>query len=330
MSKIAVFLPKQEMIETAKRIIAEENVDVSILKPISSADSVAEARTAVEQGSEIIVARGRQASYIKKYLNVPLVEIRLSAQELGRIVAKAIRLSGKETPNIAIISFENMLADTSYFEEIFNISLRVYGMDSIEDAVRLMDQAVREQADVILGGDTVCALARQRQIPALFLEAREDSIRDAIRIAKKMSYSAELEKQHMAQFETVLDTSFNGIIKCNAKQEITIVNHMVESLLEKKENQLVGKRLCEMVTDLDEGEIKNVLSGERDIYTTSIHFKQMPIMVSAAPIQYDDEIVGLIVSFYKLNTSKNKDAEGYRDMFLRGYVAQSSFSDIQT
>lgn len=74
----------------------------------------------------------------------------------------------------------------------------------------------------------------------MFIESTEDSIRNALRMAKKMSFTAEIEKNHIAQFETVLDTSFNGIIKINEDREIIIVNKMVEELLRKTDEELKG------------------------------------------------------------------------------------------
>lgn len=72
MSKIAVLLPRECMLEQARRVIREEHMDIDMLKVIKTADSVYEARNAVENGAGIIVARGVQASFIKTYLNVPL------------------------------------------------------------------------------------------------------------------------------------------------------------------------------------------------------------------------------------------------------------------
>ena len=66
MSKIAVLLPKEYMLEQARKVIQEKNADIDILKVIKTSDSVYEARKAMEQGAGIIVARGVQAAYIRE------------------------------------------------------------------------------------------------------------------------------------------------------------------------------------------------------------------------------------------------------------------------
>ena len=67
MSKIAVLLPKEYMLEQARKVIQEKNADIDILKVIKTSDSVYEARKAMEQGAGIIVARGVQAAYCLLY-----------------------------------------------------------------------------------------------------------------------------------------------------------------------------------------------------------------------------------------------------------------------
>ena len=47
MSKIAVLLPKEYMLEQARKVIQEKNADIDILKVIKTSDSVYEARKAM-------------------------------------------------------------------------------------------------------------------------------------------------------------------------------------------------------------------------------------------------------------------------------------------
>ena len=53
-------------------------------------------------------------------------------------------------------------------------------------------------------------------------------------------------------------------------------------------------------------------------------------MAMIAPIQYDNQITGAILSLQKLadNSKKTKDIQG--DMLLHGFAAQTKFEDIQT
>ena len=91
MANIAVFLPRQTILEYAQKVIAEDRIDVQILKVVDNASAVPEAQAAIEAGVQIIVARGLQATLIKKHTSVPVVEMPMTTQEIGLMILKAKR-----------------------------------------------------------------------------------------------------------------------------------------------------------------------------------------------------------------------------------------------
>ena len=134
MVKIGMLLPEERMVEPARKIIEENHLDVVYLEAVHTVDAVNKARIAVETGAHILVARGYQAKLIKEYTNIPVVEIRFHAQEIGLLIQKAKTILKKEHPHIALIAFENMLCDMSYMEQLFDIRLDVIYLKRIEEA----------------------------------------------------------------------------------------------------------------------------------------------------------------------------------------------------
>ena len=290
MVKIGMLLPEERMVEPARKIIEENHLDVVYLEAVHTVDAVNKARIAVEAGAHILVARGYQAKLIKEYTNIPVVEIRFHAQEIGLLIQKAKTILKKEHPHIALIAFENMLCDMSYMEQLFDIRLDVIYLKRIEEAESIIAD-FEERPDLIIGGEGTCRAAETMGYSTLFYQSTEESLKEALLAAKNASYAAESEKRNTAQFETVLDTSFNGI----------------DSLL-----------------------IENILSGKSESYSTSVSVRKKTWMAMIAPIQYDNQITGAILSLQKLadNSKKTKDIQG--DMLLHGFAAQTKFEDIQT
>ena len=89
MVKIGMLLPETDMVPMAEKVVKDMNVEIACLKAISSVDVVNEARLAVEAGAKIVIARGYQAKMIKQYTNIPLIEMKLHAQEIGLLLQKA-------------------------------------------------------------------------------------------------------------------------------------------------------------------------------------------------------------------------------------------------
>lgn len=330
MSKIAILLPKEYMLEQARNVIREDELDIDILKVIKTSDSVYEARQAVEQGAEVVLARGVQAAFIRQYTNIPVAELTLTGQEIGLMIASAKKkVPDKKCPQIALIGFKNMFSDTTYADELFDIRLKFYDITAIEQAAEKVDLAIQEGADVLIGGDTVNALAAQKGIPAQFIDSTEESIRSAIGVAKKMILTAEAEKNFTAQFETVLDNSYNGILEIDENKEIMIVNRAGEELFHKKASQLEGTALEKVIPELEQRYIDDVLSGKRDSFMTSVYVAGVPMMLTAAPIQYENKIRGAIISLYRNASVRKNDADELHSYYLKGYVAHAHFSDIR-
>lgn len=330
MSKIAVLLPKEYMLEQARKVIQEKNADINILKVIKTSDSVYEARKAMEQGAGIIVARGVQAAYIREYTNIPVAEIILTGQEIALMVAAAKKIiPEKKHPQIALIGFESMFSDTSYFDELFGITLKTYFMKSIEQAAEKVELAIAEGADVLLGGDTVNSLASQRNFPSCFINSTEESIRSALAMAEHMALSAETEKTYAAQFETVLDNANNGIFEIDEKRKITIINRTVEELLKKSAEKVKGEALESFFPELDIKYVNDVLEGRRDMFTTSTYLAGIPMMITVAPVQYEEKICGAIISCYRYISAQKSSTDELHSHYLKGYVAKARFSDMR-
>ena len=318
------------MLEQARNVIREDELDIDILKVIKTSDSVYEARQAVEQGAEVVLARGVQAAFIRQYTNIPVAELTLTGQEIGLMIASAKKkVPDKKCPQIALIGFKNMFSDTTYADELFDIRLKFYDITAIEQAAEKVNLAIQEGADVLIGGDTVNALAAQKGIPAQFIDSTEESIRSAIGVAKKMILTAEAEKNFTAQFETVLDNSYNGILEIDENKEIMIVNRAGEELFHKKASQLEGTALEKVIPELEQRYIDDVLSGKRDSFMTSVYVAGVPMMLTAAPIQYENKIRGAIISLYRNASVRKNDADELHSYYLKGYVAHAHFSDIR-
>lgn len=228
MSGIALFVPREEMVGYAHKILQSEDFGIQEIRRIETSQAVREAQEAQKRGINIIIARGYQASLIKKHTDIPVVEIALTGQEMGLLITRAKQLVEKENPVIAVVGPSNMFCDMTYFDQIFQVQVKPY-LATDADALNLcVSQAIYEGPDIIIGGDTAIAAAAKAKIPALFMDSTEDSLREAFKVAKKLKYVRETEKQNVAQMDILLDYSFSGIIKMDSVGTVLVVNHSME------------------------------------------------------------------------------------------------------
>lgn len=330
MVKIGMLLPEADMVPMAEKVVKDMNVEIACLKAISSVDVVNEARLAVEAGAKIVIARGYQAKMIKQYTNIPLIEMKLHAQEIGLLLQKAKLMVKKEHPVIALIAFDNMLCDVSYMEELFGVTLKVAVMKRSEETPGILDKMEAYHPDLVIGGEITCNEAERRGYLTLFYRATEESIKEALESARAMAFATEIEKQNTAQFETVLDTSFNGIVKVNMDGNIIVVNKLVEKLIGKEKEDVVGCALAEVFPQIDMDLVGRILKGESENLSTSISLGNKAFMLLMAPIEYDEVINGAIITLHQIADGARGAKRESNKMLLHGFSAKTDFGSIYT
>lgn len=251
MEQIGILLPRQTILEFAENVLKKEGIEVQILKVVENANAVVEAQEALAAGVRIIIARGLQATLIKENTNIPVVEMPVTIREIGMMILKAKRMLKKEHPLIGIVAFKNMFDSLDHLEELFDCGLRFYELKALEETRRKVSQAVADGVDLIIGGVKANQTAFEIGFPSLFIETGEESIRSALGLAIHMIDLAKMEKQNEAQIETLLDTSFSGIIKINAYKEIVTVNRVIEQLMGKPASEVVGFPIDKVIRGID-------------------------------------------------------------------------------
>lgn len=328
MTKIAILLPRQTILEYTQKVLQEKNLTVPILKVVDNTSAAAEAHAAKEAGCQIIIARGLQALMIKEQTNIPVVEMTMSTQEVGLMIQKAKRVLKKEHPVIGIIGFANMFGNMEYLEEIFEFSLKLYPISSLEDVSDTIHRAISEGVELVIGGLNVTQTAFEIGFPCLFIETREDSIRYALDLAEKMGEVLDAERHNNSQLETIFDASFNGIVKINACGEIVAVNRMIENLLKKKAETVIGFPIENIFSGLDAENMKRILNGTDQVYSSSIYMENALFMIMGAPIQYDGNYIGAILTFHKVRSAETPKSEKIHENIRNGYVAHHDFNEI--
>lgn len=328
MSGIALFVPNEEMFEQAQEILKEKEHHVVIVKKITTEEAVTEAQKAISEGVNIIVARGRQAVEIRHHTNVAVAEIMMTAQELGLLVMRAKDIVGKECPRIGIFGWGDMLCDTTYFNELYHVDLRRYILKDKNEWRNTIEQAVGDELDIIIGGEAALEGGRQAGIPGIYMASTGEALRLALKNAESLYYMSEIEQHNYAQFSTILDSSFNGIIKAGVSGKVLVMNRAMEQILDCTQEEAMGQPVIKLLPGLDEAVVRQVLGGELDNYSTFLTIREQSVVLSVESIVVGKRVDGAILSCSRLKRLDMKGADVGTEQYLRGYVAYGTFDDI--
>lgn len=309
MGKIALLVSREEMIYQAHNILQEKNHEIGEMRVIKTEDAVSEARQSIANGASIIIARGLQASLIKQYTDIPVVEIVITAQEMALLVSRAKQILKKDNPVLGVVGFKNMFCDMSYFDIIYGIEMRTYFAekgDLLEDMAR---QAVRDEVDLIIGGDTAVGIAGGAGIPSLFLSNTEDSMRNALSMAESVDYAMGVEKRNAAQIETLLDYSFNGVARLDASGSIVDINPTMEDILEKKKEEVLLRSAGEVFPELLGEPFRQVLEYGKESYSLFMEISRTSVFAIVAPVVIEKKVEGAILTCHRMKRRQHKGLE---------------------
>lgn len=330
MGKIVLLVPREEMLYLAHNILQEKKYAIAQMRVIQTENTVVEARNSIAAGADIIIARGLQASIIKQYTDVPVVEIVATAQEMALLVVKARQIVKKARPIIAVVGFRNMFCDMTYFETIYDIKLRTYFAANGSGLKEKAMEAVEDGADLMIGGDIAVETAKEADIPSLFLSITEDSLRTAFSMAESLDFAMGAEKRSNAQIETLLDYSFNGVVNMNRKGVITTVNPVMRDILGADGEQVAGRHITQVFSDIDRDKLSQVLEGKEESYSSFMRAGTTSIFAILAPVRVGNETEGAILTCHKVKQQSRGERRPERDGANRvqGLIARRSFSSI--
>lgn len=331
MGKIVLLVPREEMLYLAHNILQEKKYAIAQMRVIQTENTVVEARNSIAAGADIIIARGLQASLIKQYTDVPVVEIVATAQEMALLVVKARQIVKKARPIIAVVGFQNMFCDMTYFETIYDIKLRTYFAANGSGLKEKAMEAVEDGADLMIGGDIAVETAKEADIPSLFLSITEDSLRTAFSMAESLDFAMGAEKRSTAQIETLLDYSFNGVVNMDRKGVITTVNPVMRDILGADGEQVAGRHITQVFSDIDRDKLSQVLEGKEESYSSFMQAGKTSIFAILAPVRVGNETEGAILTCHKVKQQSRSERRPQRDGANRvqGLIARRNFSSIR-
>ena len=81
---------------------------------------------------------------------------------------------------------------------------------------------------------------------------------------------------------------------------IIVVNKLVEKLIGKEKEDVVGCALAEVFPQIDMDLVGRILKGESENLSTSISLGNKAFMLLMAPIEYDEVINGAIITLHQI------------------------------
>lgn len=331
MTKAAILLPYPADHEHIAKITKEFSSLEIIRIEHAHTDEVARISAELQDsGCELIVSRGVLAQLFRENVAIPLVEMRVSTQELGVVIRNLKKTIGKKCPSIAIVGYKNMFGNTDHYEDLFDIRLRKYLVDSRDEIRDCVEEAVQDGCDAVIGGDTACRKAEELGIIRSSIPTGMESLKNALQIASMVSYAIELSKRNNAEIDVMLNNTFTGIMQVDHEGVIRRINRSGNDFLERYLGEAVGKRIQQAIPSLRRKLLDDALVEGKETYSIYVNSRNMEIFVNIAPIRIDSKIQGAVLTFQEGRRIIEMDTKLHKELYQRGFIARFTVDRLYT
>ena len=333
MAKLAVLVPHRDMIELAERVFdGYPQLQRFTVEHVRTEDAARRARELEVDGCDIIMARGLHSTLIKRAVRLPLVEIRSSAVELGRLMLEIREELKADCPRIAVVGFANMLCDMEQFDRLFRIQCRIYKVEpelSPEAALRAaVKDAAAEGCRGVIGGNVACREAEALGLCTRFIPSGWESMRNAFDIAKHIGYAIDLEKRNRAEITTMLDNTHSGILRLDAGGKVLQANANAFNMLNLSPKELLGESLLQVVPRLDPKALNQALTEGQETYSVQTVKDRRELIINISPILLEGAIDGAIMTVQEGHKVMEMSGELRHELYIRGHMARWRFEHL--
>ena len=329
MNKLLVVMPNRLLYDTAVDIVNKAGIDAEVIETTS--DQVLEdVQLAMEGCTGLLIARGNQAQILKRANDYPVVEIIFSGQEMAHFINEACRQIDHPRPSIAFVGFHHMYSDIASLSKLANADVSIYYAGNSAQVIPTVDRAVAEGAEVIIGSENACRHATSIGIRTVFVDGSSECIRDALRRALFAMNAMQLEQRKTAEFTSLLDYSFDAILKLNIEGVIEIANFVAEKAFGCAAADLIGKRFTELPRLELSDDVYDALVQCKSLYSHVVRIRDERYLMNIACIDAVGQALGFIISMYAFGSVDDLEERIRQERIQQGNTARRKFKDFTT
>ncbi|GEA14887.1 sigma-54-dependent Fis family transcriptional regulator [Moorella sp. E308F] len=322
MSHLGLVAPYAGLAALARQVCAELGEDVTITIG-DLAEGVKVARELAARGAEVIISRGGTATLISRHVEVPVVEIAVSAFDLVRALAEARELGRY----IGVAGFRNVIYGTKSLESVLGVHIEELIIEAEEGAAGIIAEGKAMGLEVIVGDAVSVRSARELGLQAILVTSGKEAINQAIREAREVALVRRRERARAEQFKAILDFAYEGIVATDQEGRITLVNPAAEKILGLTASRVVGRPAREVLPGVPLDQVRK--SGQKRL--GELHRAGNTLVAeNVVPVITGREIVGAVATFQDVSHLQAVETRARQELYLKGHVAQFTFDDIVT
>lgn len=327
MIKFALAVPCHNFIENAFEVFDQHNelgrsndFETYCMEEIIVTDQNV---NTIQIDADVIITRGLLAEILKSIQgDIPVVEIQVPATDTLRVVLNCVK--EYHASKIGIIASHNMVMGATEISAFLSIPFQTYILTTSWNGPQLVDQALKDGCDAIVGGLNTCAYASSINIPNMFITTGRDSFWQSITAAKRAAAISRAEQEKTGRLLVILNTSKEGLLSIDTLKRIRMSNQSAIRILNLKTSP-DGQRVMDAPFPM---EFKKFLLNDEACNNELVKYGETYLNVNKYPIWVQQNNMGIVVSFQEIKDIVDLESNIRRKIHNKGHIAKARFEDI--
>ncbi|MFA5812889.1 MAG: PrpR N-terminal domain-containing protein, partial [bacterium] len=273
-----------------------------------------------EGNTDVIISAGANAAILRSSLSLPVVTIKLTGYDVLLALFKARRYAER----VGIVTFREPIPEIEQIKEMLRIEVSQRTYTTVDDVSECFRALADTGFKVIVGSSLVVDLAERAGITGILVytpASVKQAIEDAIEIARVQR----LEAQRYEQLSGVLRHLHEAVLAVDAKEQVIAINPLMERLIGKSVDEMLGHRLRDVMTELNLGA---VLEGHAQETGEVVLIKGQTYVANRIAIREHGNISGALLTLQDADTIQKADGNIRTQRRVRQLAARYRFQQI--
>ena len=321
--KIGVVSTYPEMSGLITKMANEKNLNIELREGVLE-EGVSLAYQLEHDGVDVIISRGVTGKKIKKAVSLPVVLIEINSFDILQALFKAKGMGRK----IAFLGHKTKDFGPEFktIIDILGIEIDSYPYTNIYEMDEQVAKILKLDFDAIVStGLCVYEMAKSSGANAVLVQSGNDTICGSIKQAVELVEGIRRDQERSKRFQSVLESTNDGIMIVDEKNRVNFINGSAESLLEMNARGILGQT----VENISDNTIKRLLSssgGRHAEVCKEVGRKQF--WVHSMPIILENKKKGIVTMFQSVNKIQTLERNLRRHLFKKGLIAKHTFEDL--
>ena len=274
--------------------------------------------------ADVAIARGFTAHAMQKK-GILCAELKVSGYDVIAAINKCRTLTPAR--KIAMVGAFNMIYGAEDASRIIYPDIQVTGYPIVDETQleEMIQRAIADGNDAIIGGYTTMVIAKKYNIPTVMIESGIESANNAIAEAKLAAEISFREKEKSNEIANIMNYSFQGIISTDRHGTITFANTYCHTLLKNIKSSFIGHSIYEFFPDIP---VENVISRGKKFLSELRYSQGIPLLVNCVPIEGEYDNAGCVLTFQNAAQIQAEEGQIRKKLHHSGFKAKYQFSHI--